>query len=37
MYSSSEDGGRAYDCMLQEEILFYVGILNLPVDNPMQA
>ncbi|KAI0054541.1 hypothetical protein BV25DRAFT_1922595 [Artomyces pyxidatus] len=34
---STRDGYAAYNCELHEEILFRVGILNLPADNPMQA
>ncbi|KAI0317830.1 hypothetical protein OF83DRAFT_1171639 [Amylostereum chailletii] len=31
------DDIRAFDCSLHEEILFRIGILHLPADNPMQS
>ena len=34
---ASENGCIAFDCILQQEIMFRVGVLNLPADNPMQA
>lgn len=38
MFSSKQDDwSPAYDCELQQEILFCIGIHLLPADNPQQA